>query len=74
MKKRTYVKGGVWRLGKGQRDGFFPLAAPLLGAVVRPVSKKVAAPLLTGVFKKIIGRGAGKIRRRRYRSRRINYV
>ena len=55
MTKRTYVKGGVWYLGKGQRDVFFPLAAPLLGAVSGPVLKEVAAPLLTEVFKKIIG-------------------
>ena len=51
MKKRTYVIGGVLHLGKGQRGGFFPLAAPLLGAVAGPVLKEVAAPLLTGVFK-----------------------
>ena len=56
MKKRTYVKKGVWRFRKGQRGGFVPLAGPLLGAVAGPVLEKVAPPLLTEVFKKFVGR------------------
>ena len=74
MKKRTYVKGGVWHLGKGKRGGFFSYAGPLAGVLVGPLIEKVALPLVKTVFKEITGRGAGKIRRRRYRRRRINYV
>ena len=71
MKKRTYVNKGVWHVGKGQRGGFFPLAGPLLGAVTGPVLKKVAAPLLTGVIRKIVGRGSRRRWRRRFTRRRF---
>ena len=71
MKKRTYVNKGVWHLGKGQRGGFFSLARPLLGAVAGPVIKKVVAPLLAGVIRKITGRGSRRRRRRRFRRRRF---
>ena len=71
MKKRPYVKKGVWYLGKGRRERFFPLACPLLGAAAGPVLKKVAAPLLTRVFKKIVRRGSRRKRRRRIIYRRF---
>ena len=65
MRKRTFVKKRVWHLGKGQRGGFFPLGGPLLGAVARSVLEKVAAPMLTGVIRKIVGCGRRRRRRRR---------
>ena len=73
-KKRTYVKDGVWHLGNGQTGGFFPLAAPLAGILAGPVIDNIAAPLIKGVAKKIIGRGAPppKMRRKR-RNYRIAY-
>ena len=37
---------------------FFPLAAPLAGILAGPVIDNIAAPLIKGVVKKIIGRGA----------------
>ena len=74
MRKTNYVKKGVWYLGKGQISGLFPFAGPLAGVLAGLLIEKAATPLLTEVFKKIIGYGAGKIRRGRYRCRRINYV
>ena len=71
IKKRTDVNKGVWHLGKGQRGGFFLLAGPLLGAVAGPVLEKVAASLLAGVFKKIVGHGSCRRRKRRFRCRRF---
>ena len=64
-KKRTYVKHGVWHLGNGQKGGFFPVAAPVDGILAGPVIDNIAAPLIKGVVKKIIGRGAPPPRRRR---------
>ena len=64
-KKRTYVKHGVWHLGNGQTGGFFPLAAALDGIL--------AVPLIKGVVKKIVGRGASPRRRRQRRNYRIVY-
>ena len=55
-KKRTYVKHGVWHLGNGQTGGFFPLAAPLAGILAGLVIYNIAAPLIKGVVKKVIGR------------------
>ena len=72
-KKRTYVKHGVWHLGNGQKGGFFPLAAPLAGILVGPVIDNIAALLIKGVVKKIIGRGAPPSRRRQRRGYRIVY-
>ena len=46
---------------------FFPLATPLAGIIVGPVTDNIAAPLIKGVVKKIIGRGASPPRRRRQR-------
>ena len=66
-KKRTYVKHSVWHLGNGQTGGFFPLAAPLAGILAGLVIDNIAAPLIKGVVKKIIGRGAPPPRRRRQR-------
>ena len=66
-KKRTYVKHGVWHLGNGQTGGFFPFAAPLAGAISGQLIDSVAAPLIKGVVKKIIDRGASLPRRRRQR-------
>ena len=66
-KKRTYVKHGVWHLRNGQTGGFFPLAAPLAGILAGPVIDDIAAPLINGVVKKIIRRGAPPPRRRRQR-------
>ena len=57
-KKRTYVKHGAWHLGNGRTDRFFPLAAPLAGILAGPVTDNIAAPLIKGVVKKIIGCGA----------------
>ena len=57
-KKRTCVKHGAWHLGNGQTGGFFPLAAPLAGILTGPVIDNIATPLIQGVVKKIIGRGA----------------
>ena len=37
---------------------FFPLAAPLAGILAGPVIDNIAAPLIKGLIKKIIGRGA----------------
>ena len=71
MKKRTYVNKGVWRLGKGQKGGLFPLAGPLLGAASGPVIEKIGAPLLTGVIRKIVGCGRRRRRRSRFRGRRF---
>ena len=68
-KKRTYVKHGVWHLGNGQTGGFFPLAGILAG----PVIDNIIAPLIKGVVKKIIGRGASPRRRRQRRNYRIVY-
>ena len=68
-KKRTYVKHGVWHLGNGQTGGFFPLAAPLAGILAGPVIDNIAAPLIKGVVKKIIGCGAPPRRRKQ----RLNY-
>ena len=64
-KKRTYVKHGVWHLGNGQTGGFFPFAAPLPGALAGPLIDTIAASLIKGVVKKIIGRGAPPPRRRK---------
>ena len=64
MKKRAYVKHGVWHLGNGQIGVFFPLAASLAGILVGPVIDNIAAPLIKGVVKKIVGRGAPPPRRR----------
>ena len=58
---RQSIKKGVWHIGgrRRQRGGGFPLgrlaglAGPLVGAVAEPI------------FKKIIGRGINKRRRRR---------
>ena len=61
----------VWHLGKGQKGGFFPLAGILLGVVARLVLKKVAAPSLTRVIRKISGRGSRKTRIQRFRRRRF---
>ena len=66
-KKRTFVKHGVWHLCNGQTGGFFPLAAPLAGILAGPVTDNIAAPLIKGVVKKIIGRGAPPPRRQRQR-------
>ena len=66
-KKRTYVKHGVWHLGNRQRGGFFNSHAPLAGILAGPVIDNIAAPLIKGVVKKIIGRGAPPPRRRRQR-------
>ena len=55
-KKRTYVKHGVCHLGNGQTGGFFPLAAPLDRILAGPVIDNIAALLIKGVIKKIIGR------------------
>ena len=64
-KKITYVKHGVWHLGNEQTGGFFPLAAPLAGILAGPVIDNIVAPLIKGVVKKIIGRGAPPPRKRR---------
>ena len=72
-KKRTYVKHGVCHLGNGQTGGFFPLAAPLDRILAGPVIDNIAAPLIKGVIKKIIGRGAPPPRRRRQRRRIVYY-
>ena len=61
-KKRNYVKHGVWHLGNGQTGGFFPLAASLAGILVGPVIDNIAAALIKGVVKNIIGRGASRRR------------
>ena len=63
-KKRTYVKHSVWHLGNGQTGGFILLAAPLAGILAGPVIDNIAAPLIKGVVKKIIGRGVPPRRRR----------
>ena len=63
--KRTYVNHGVWHLGNGQTGGFFPVAAPLAGFLAGPVIDNIAAPLIKGVVKKIIERGAPPPRRQR---------
>ena len=44
--KKTCVKHGVWHLGNGQTEGFFPFAAPLDGALTGPLIDSVAAPLI----------------------------
>ena len=67
LKKRTYVKHGVWHLGNGETGGFFPLATPLAGILAGSVIDNIAAPLIKGVVKKIIGCGAPPPRRRRQR-------
>ena len=72
-KKRTYVKHGVWHFGNGQTGGFFPLAAPLAGILAGLVIYNIAAPLIKGVVKKVIGRGAPPRRRRHRRNYRIVY-
>ena len=72
-RKRTYVKHDVWHLGNGQTGGFFPLAAPLAGILAGPVIDNIAAPLIKGVVKKIIGRGAPPRRKRQRRNCRIVY-
>ena len=72
-KKRTYVKHSVWHLGNRQTGVFFPFAAPLAGILAGPVIDNIAAPLIKGVVKKIIGRGAPPRRRRQRRNYRIAY-
>ena len=72
-KERTYVKHGAWHLGNGQTGGFFPLSAPLAGMIAGPAIDNIAAPLIKGVVKKIIGRGAPPRRRRQRRNYRIVY-
>ena len=72
-KKRTYVKHGAWHLGNGQTGGFFPLAAPLAGILVEPVIANIPAPLIKGVAKNVIGRGAPPRRQRQRREYRIVY-
>ena len=52
---------------------FFPLAAPLAGILVGPVIDNIAAPLIKGVVKKIIGRGAPPRRQRQRHNYRIVY-
>ena len=47
--KRTYKRR--WHLGRGQRRGFFPIAAPLVASL----AGSVAEPILGKVVKKIIG-------------------
>ena len=64
---QKHVKHGVWHSGNGQTGGFFPLGAPLAGILAGPVIDNIAAPLIKGVVKKIIGRGAPPCRRRRQR-------
>ena len=71
-KKRTFVKHGVWHLGNEQTDGFFPLAAPLARILAGPVIDNIAAPLIKGVVKKIIGTPPPR-RRRQRRNYRIVY-
>ena len=67
MTKRTYVNKRVWHLGKGQRGDFFPYAGPLAGILAGPIIEKVVAPMLTGVIRKIVGRGrCRRCRRRRH--------
>ena len=70
-KKRTCVKHGVWHLGNEQTGGFFPLAAPIAGILAGPVIDNITAPLIKGVVKKIIGRGAPPRWRRQRRNYRI---
>ena len=65
VKKRTYVKGGVWHLGNGQAGGFFPGAAPLAVILAGPIIDTIAGPSIKGVVKKIAGRGTAPPRRRR---------
>ena len=72
-KKRTYVKHGVWHLGNGQTGAFFSLAAALDGILAVPIIDNIAAPLIKGVVKKIVGRGASPRRRRQRRNYRIVY-
>ena len=52
---------------------FFPLAAPLAEILVGPVIDNIAAPLIKGVVKKIIGRGAPPRRQRQRHNYRIVY-
>ena len=73
VRKRTYVKGGVWHLGNGQIRGSFPGAAPLSRIYAGPIIDNVAGPLIQGVVKKIIGRGAPPKRQRQRRNYRIVY-
>ena len=63
-KKRNYVKHGVWHLCNGQTGSFFPLVAPLAGILAGPVIDNIAALLIKGVVKKVIGRGAPPRRQR----------
>ena len=72
-KKRTYFQHGIWHLGNGQTGGFFPLAAPLDGILAGPVIDNIAAPLIKGAVKKIIGRGVSPRRRRQRRNYGIIY-
>ena len=52
---------------------FFPLAAPLAGILAGAVIDNIAAPLIKGVVKKIIGGGEPPRRRRQRRNFRIVY-
>ena len=72
-KKRTYVKHGFWHLGNGQTGCFFPVAAPLAGTLAGSIIDNIAGPLIKGVVKKIIVRGAPYRRRRQRRNYRIVY-
>ena len=75
MKKRTYVKLGIWHLGgrKKQRGGF----SPLWGTIARPLlvcaAGAVGSKLLESVGKKIF-RDRKRIRRGRRRIIRIGYA
>ena len=71
MRKRTYVTKGVWHLRKGQRRSFFPLSGPFLVAAAGPVIDRVAAPLIKGVVRKIVGHGKRRRGRQRYRRKRF---
>ena len=63
-KKRTYIRHGVWHLGNGQTGSFFPFAAPLAGVLAGPITDTIAAPLIKGIVKKIVGHAAAPRRRR----------